>query len=321
MVKIVHISNRYSCLREIVEICVRAIENNELLVLPTETVYGILAPDRDQILNRLYRIKMRYERFTVHASDICQIIEKYELKESYIEILKKLFPGPVTAIVETVRGEKIGFRVPDHDLIREVLKRVGPAYMPSANKKDNPSPITGRDVLEELSNDVDMIIDEGYTRYCIDSTVVDLTKDPPEILRSGAFPVKDLERILKVNVKIPENVLRLEPFPAKKYLKNRNVIMLRDIKNMSKLNINVRDCILLSSVEKYEENYKILDSFSIILLYGSERDILSMFRGVYECLRKVEKLPNKYVIIIPPELSYDTLPIIERFLRSTDTVI
>ncbi len=317
MVKIVY-SSRYSTLRELVTICVEAIENDRMIALPTETVYGIVAPDREPIIHKLHKIKMRKEKFTVHASDISQIIEKYEPKENYVEVLKKIFPGPITAVVETSRGEKIGFRVPDHDLVREVLKNIGPVYMPSANKRDSPSPITGRDVIEELSNDIDIIIDEGYTRYCIDSTVIDLTRSPPEILRSGAFPIRDLEKILGTSVKIPENILRLEPFPVKKYLKSKRSIMLKDVKNISKLDINTRDTILLVSVEKYEENYKIFDSFSTVLIYGSERDILSMFRGVYECLRTVEKLPNNHVVIIPPELNYDTLPIVERFLRSVD---
>ncbi|NPB00270.1 MAG: L-threonylcarbamoyladenylate synthase [Crenarchaeota archaeon] len=321
MVKILHIGKRSSSLREIVNICVEALNNNNMIAIPTETVYGIVVPDRGDLFEKLCRIKGRQERFTIHASDISQIVERYDLEDYYIEVLKKLFPGPVTAVVETLKREKIGLRVPDHELVREILKNVGPVFMPSANRKDSPSPITGRDVLEELSNDIDMIIDEGYTRYCIDSTVIDLTKRPPEVLRCGAFSIENLEKVLDMDVKVPENIIRLEPFPVKKYLKSKKTIILRNLKDISKIEVKKRDTIVLSTIEDYEEYYKVLNDFSTVLLYGSKKDCLSMFRGVYECFREIEKFSHSCVIIIPPELTYDTLPVIERFLRAADLVL
>ncbi len=319
MVRIVY-SQAYNSRKEIVNICVEEINNRKIVVLPTETVYGIIGTEN--LVDKLYRIKMRRERFTVHAADLYQILSKYEIKEKYINILKKLFPGPVTTVVETETGERVGLRVPDHDLVREVLKEIGPAFMPSANRKDEPSPIVGRDVYDNMLDAVDLIIDEGYTKYCMDSTVIDLTGDIPEVIRTGAFPIKNLEKIVGKSLKIPNNILSLIPFSEKKYLKNRLSIMVKSVDNIDHISIDISRCIILISLENYYEHYRSLErKCPIVLIYGSEKNILSMYRGVYECLRLVEKFPDRPVIIVPPVVSYDTLPVIERFLRAVDRVM
>jgi len=319
-VKIIYISGKYSK-REIVDTCLRTIYRNELIALPTETVYGIVAKPEREVLEKLYRIKMRNERFTIHFSDISQILENLKIDEKYIEIIRKIVPGPATLIVETDNA-KIGIRVPDHELVREILKTVGPAYMPSANRKDSPSPISGREVIEELSSEVSLIIDEGYTKYCMDSTVIDLTVDPPKILRSGALTIEEVEERLGRKVRIPENIFRFEPFPEKKYLKNRRSILLKDLNKINDIDIEYFSSVLLISLEKYYENCKIIENkFSNILIYGSEKDYLSMYRGVYECLRIVERYYNCPVVIVPPSLSSESIPVIERFLRAVDKVL
>jgi L-threonylcarbamoyladenylate synthase len=105
------------------------------------------------------------------------------------------WPGPLTLVLrrgaqiaENVAGgrETVAVRVPAHPVAHALLVASGvPIAAPSANRFSHPSPTTAQHVLEDLDGRIDLVLDGGATTIGLESTVVDLTSDPPRLLRPG----------------------------------------------------------------------------------------------------------------------------------------
>ena len=201
-----------SCLKEAGII----IKNGGLAAFPTETVYGLggdaFNPESSR---KIYAAKGRPSDnpLIVH---ICEWDAVYKLvsdKPKHIPLLaaaKKLadafWPGPLTVILpksdkvpkETTGGlDTVAIRLPAHKTARALIAAAG-GYVaaPSANISGRPSPTLAKYVLEDLAGRIELIIDGGPVGIGLESTIVDLTVSPPEILRPGFVTEKMLEDVL-----------------------------------------------------------------------------------------------------------------------------
>jgi len=177
------------------------IKKGGLVVFPTETVYGIAANllNKDTV-DKLYKIKKRSHTkpFTVHISDLkmlegmgCRITKEAKV------LIDKFWPGPLTIILKSGDGKKIGFRMPANSVALALISAAGvPVIAPSANISGKKAPTSAEEVLKDLDKEIDMILDSGKTEVGIESTVIDLTVNPPKILREGAVSAKELLRII-----------------------------------------------------------------------------------------------------------------------------
>ena len=140
--------------------------------------------------------------FTVHIADTA-IIKKMGCpvtKEARM-LIDKFWPGPLTVILRSKGGKKIGFRMPDNKVALELIKKSKvPVVAPSANIGGRKAPTSAPDVLADLKGKIDIVIDSGRTSLGIESTVVDLTESPPVILREGAIKKDQIFRLLKIKV-------------------------------------------------------------------------------------------------------------------------
>jgi L-threonylcarbamoyladenylate synthase len=94
--------------------------------------------------------------------------------------------------------------MPAHPVALRLISRAGvPIAAPSANLSGRPSPTRGEHVVEDLYSKVEMIIDGGETLYGVESTIVNLLVKPPVLLRPGAYPVEEIEKVLGVKVHVP----------------------------------------------------------------------------------------------------------------------
>jgi L-threonylcarbamoyladenylate synthase len=179
-----------------------AIKAGRLVAFPTETVYGLAANFLDRkAVDRLYEVKKRFrgKPFTVHIADTaairamgCVITKKARAA------MKKYWPGPLTLILRSRDGTKTGFRMPANKIAIELLRKAGvPVVAPSANISGNKPPTNAGEVLRDLEGVIDILIDSGRTEVGVESTVVDLTVDPPAILREGAIKRSALGKTLK----------------------------------------------------------------------------------------------------------------------------
>lgn len=191
-----------------------AIARGGLVAIPTETVYG-LAADATNVaaVRRIFEVKGRPvgHPLIVHLSDFGQLdIWSEQPSAAARELAATAWPGPLTVIVprssavpDEVTGgrDSVGLRVPAHPMSLEVLKRTGAALAaPSANLFGEVSPTTAahvmRDLGDRLDPDRDLILDGGPSPIGVESTIVDCTTEPPQILRTGAVPDEQVRLIV-----------------------------------------------------------------------------------------------------------------------------
>lgn len=184
------------------------IRAGRLVAFPTETVYGLGANalDRDAVA-RIYQAKARpaSSPLIVHVADAAMArtiaIDWPALAET---LAARFWPGPLTLVVRkaeivpdmvTAGLDSVGIRVPSHPVALELIRRAGvPIAAPSANRFTEISPTTAQHVRDSLGSRVDLILDDGPTQVGIESTVVSVVRNPPEILRPGMISQEDLER-------------------------------------------------------------------------------------------------------------------------------
>ena len=179
----------------------KAVREGKLVAFPTETVYGVAANFLDEdAVDRLYSIKGRLKNkpFTVQIADI-GMIESLgcQMRGQALRLAGKYWPGPLTMVLNAPGKKTLGFRIPANKIALELVRACGvPVAVPSANLSGNKAPTSAREVLKELDGRIDILIDGGDTDIGVESTVVDLTADPPKILREGAIGRGEIERIL-----------------------------------------------------------------------------------------------------------------------------
>jgi len=181
-----------------------------LVAFPTETVYGLggdaLNP---QSAKKIYAAKGRPSDnpLIVHIcefQDIELIVE--EIPENAKKLADKFWPGPLTMIfkksdkvpLETTGGlDTVAVRMPDNPIALAMIKAAG-GYVaaPSANRSGKPSPTLAKYVMEDMDGRIDMVLDGGTLGIGLESTIVDLTGEVPEILRPGYITKEMLESVL-----------------------------------------------------------------------------------------------------------------------------
>jgi len=186
------------------------IRNGGLVAFPTETVYGLGADALNaEAVLALFRAKKRPldNPPIVHVGKVKDVYElAREVPVKAENLMKNFWPGPLTLIFKrssvvpdvTVAGlDTIAVRMPKHNVALALIRESGcPIAAPSANLAGRPSPTTAEHVLEDLNGRIDAILDAGPTRIGVESTVLDMTVDPPQILRPGGTPREALEAVL-----------------------------------------------------------------------------------------------------------------------------
>lgn len=187
--------------KETIAYAAKVIKDGGIVAFPTETVYGLAANLLNtKTMDRLYEVKRRFrgKPFTVHISDTrmikglnCRITKKAEA------LMKKFWPGPLTIILKAKDGHKMGFRMPANRVALDLIAGSGvPVVAPSANVNGKAPPKNAKSVIKEFDGKIDIVIDSGPTRVGVESTVIDLTVNPPEILREGAIRPSAISRQL-----------------------------------------------------------------------------------------------------------------------------
>jgi len=172
-----------------------------LVVIPTETVYGIAANMLDEkALNKLYEIKQRPKEkpFSLHIDNKNEITEfAKDIPTRAYKLTDKFWPGPLTLILKAKDKGNIGIRMPDNEVALQVIRAAGvPVVCPSANLTGRPAPIKFADAIKDLQGLVDLAIDSGPTKIGVESTVVDLTSACCfQVLREGTLKTEEIEKV------------------------------------------------------------------------------------------------------------------------------
>ncbi len=173
-----------------------------LVIVPTETVYGIAANKlNNQALERLNQIKKRpkEKHFSLHIADKDKIVEyAKDIPVAAFKLIDKFWPGPLTIILKSPDNSTIGIRMPDNEIFCRIIALADvPVVCPSANISGKPAPANFAETLKDLDGLVDLAIDAGATKLGEESTVVDLTIDPVQVLREGVIKKDEVLSIVK----------------------------------------------------------------------------------------------------------------------------
>ncbi len=181
-----------------------------LVAFPTETVYGLGADaSRDDAASRIFAVKGRPKGhpLIVHLAQGATLDDwAAEVPEAARKLAAAAWPGPLTIILKrgprvalatTGGAETVGLRVPAHPMAQALLRAFGGGIAaPSANRFGAVSPTTADHVVEDLGENVDYILDGGACDVGVESTIVDLSRARPVLLRPGGMPREAIEAII-----------------------------------------------------------------------------------------------------------------------------
>lgn len=182
-----------------------------LVAFPTETVYGLGADAFNaEAVEKIFIAKGRpaSKGLIAHIADIKDVRKLAKEVPKRAELLMdKFWPGSLTIVLNkskivpdaTTAGlDTIAIRMPANKIALALIREAKtPIAAPSANPSGEPSPVNAQQVIGYLNGKVDVIIDGGKTDIGVASTVLDLTANPPAILRQGALEKEGIEKVLK----------------------------------------------------------------------------------------------------------------------------
>jgi L-threonylcarbamoyladenylate synthase len=186
------------------------IRDGLLVAYPTETFYGLACdPRRVDAVDRVFEAKGRPDRMALPllagdraAAEGCV----REIPDAARRLMESFWPGPLTLVLAARDdfpprllggGRTVGVRVSPHPVASSLARAVGSAIVAtSANRSGQPPPSTAQEVVNALGREVSLILDSGPTLGGSASTVLDLTVDPPRLVRSGPISTGAIETIL-----------------------------------------------------------------------------------------------------------------------------
>lgn len=204
------------------------LNKGEVVAFPTETVYGLGAvATNDQAVKKIFEAKGRPSDnpLIVHigtTEEVPYYIE--ETPENAKKCMEAFWPGPLTIIMKAKEGilapsvtaglSTVGIRMPNHEVALKLLRALKqPVAAPSANRSGKPSPTKAIHVEEDLKGRIPMILDGGTTGIGLESTVLDVTVNPPVILRPGGVTKEMLEEVIGEVILPTKEQQKLESTP------------------------------------------------------------------------------------------------------------
>ncbi|HHU60145.1 TPA: threonylcarbamoyl-AMP synthase [bacterium] len=180
---------------------VDTLNNSGVVILPTDTVYGLAIRLDDEVaLDKIYKIKGRDK-----GKKLAMLVNSFEMLKDHVvigdDVLKKLssvFPGPLTLVCKDKRkqADTLAVRMINNELINEVIKHLGkPILITSANKSGD-QPISDlEELISAFEGQVDIII-AGNKLKGRPSTILDITSEEFKILREGKISKEEIEKLL-----------------------------------------------------------------------------------------------------------------------------
>ncbi len=182
----------------------KVLADGGLVIIPTETVYGIAADAANKkALDKLYLIKKRPKDkpFALLIADQCEVKKlASNIPIAAYKLMGKFWPGPLTILLQSSKGQgKVGLRLPANRIALEIITQAKiPLACPSANISDKPAAVNFDQAIKDLDGLVDLAIDAGPVKLGKESTIVDLTVQPPQITRSGAIKDEEIMAVIKL---------------------------------------------------------------------------------------------------------------------------
>lgn len=329
---------------EELKIICNLIRNGELVIFPTETVYGIGANALDEnAVGKIFIAKGRPSDnpLIVHIADKRKIEEiAQDITEMEQILIDNFMPGPFTLILKrkpiipdivTAGLDTVAIRMPDNIIARGIIQFSGvPIAAPSANISGKPSGTNVQDIRKELEGKVSAIVDGGETQIGLESTVVKVVDEIPVILRPGKVTPEEIEkvtRIVKIDDKVFSKVNKNEKVesPGMKY---RHYAPETKCKLVNYLNELDQIFILKRLISEYNGNVVVigfddhkeklfLDDDRFISV-GKKNDLENFAKNIYSALRKADLKKPAIILIEGVPRKGLGIAIMNRLLRTCE---
>lgn len=320
------------------------IKKGQIVAFPTETVYGLGANALDaNAVRRIFKAKGRPSDnpLIVHIGDIDSLNELVTYVPDKARLLiDRYWPGPLTLVLpkstvipdEVTAGlHTVAIRMPSHPVAYALIRESGvPIAAPSANKSGRPSPTSAQHVIEDLYGTIPFIIDGGECNVGLESTVLDMSRDIPIILRPGGITREMIEGIIG-SIEVDRRVLE----PPKKgdeirspgmkythYAPNAPVVIVEGdidnivvkVKEVAKDYGSTYERIVVLATEETAPMYEGEDF--IVLIMGSRAEPSTIASNLFAVLRECDERKAHLVIAEGVEQTHEGLAIMNRMLRA-----
>lgn len=320
------------------------IRNGELVIFPTETVYGIGANALDEnAVGKIFIAKGRPSDnpLIVHIADKRKIDEiAQDITEMEQILIDNFMPGPFTLILKrkpiipdivTAGLDTVAVRMPDNIIARGIIQFSGvPIAAPSANISGKPSGTSVQDIRKELEGRVSAIVDGGETPIGLESTVVKVVDEIPIILRPGKVTPEEIEKVTRI-VKIDDKVFskvniddKVES-PGMKYrhyapeTKCKLVNCLNELDQifiLKRLISEYNGDVIVIGFEEHKEKLFLAEDKFINL--GSKKDLEGVAKNIYSSLRKADERKPAIILIEGVPRKGIGIAIMNRLLRTCE---
>ena len=284
-----------------VDVALERIRRGGLVAVPTETVYGLGADADDAAaVARIFEVKGRPSGhpLIVHLASAADVHEwAADMPVAAAVLADACWPGPLTLllpraarVIDAVTGgrDTVGVRVPAHPLTEQLLRRSGRGLAaPSANRFGRVSPTTAADVIADLGAFLDpardAVLDGGPSPVGVESTIVDCTTDPPQLLRPGGIPAEDIERLLDAALAPAGGPSRAAGMLATHYAPAAHVVLVTDRR----------------SADTAAGNLEARGERVVVVDFGD--DLVAYARQLYRSLRAADAAGADHVVAVLPE--------------------
>lgn len=294
-----------------VTIAAKILQNNGLVAIPTETVYGLGANGlNEEAVAKIFIAKGRPQDnpLILHVADT-KDIEKFcqNIPSAAYALADAFWPGPLTMVLPvqdcvpkcTTAGlSTVAVRCPDCEVTRQIIRAAGvPIAAPSANISGKPSTTTAQHVFHDHNGKIELIVDGGPCRVGVESTIVDLTEERPRLLRPGGITPEQLIHVLgdlvvdkAVTAQIDKDaVVKAPGMKYKHYAPQSEVVIVAG--SREKAANYIRKCITANDrVLCFEEELPLYEGCNP-LPYGKESDVSTLSAGLFAALRELDD-PN-----------------------------
>jgi L-threonylcarbamoyladenylate synthase len=336
------------------EVPVKLLQQGEAIAMPTETVYGLAANAFDgDAVKKIFEAKNRPSDnpLIVHVSSIDMLKTFVEEITPTAELLmKKFWPGPLTLLFKAtgkvsptvLAGQPtVAVRQPSHPVAQKLIALSGlPLAAPSANRSGRPSPTTAAHVMDDLKGRIPCIIDGGDSHVGVESTVVDVHRNPPLILRPGGVTLEQLRELvpsMEVYSKVVtgEDLALKPPTPGlkyKHYSPDAQVILFEGPSPALAIKLAEQMKELLSEQKRVGYIHTrpntvklpqdlLANRLLTVSQIGSEDDLGAVARGLFKSLRELDELGVEVILVEGITEEHEGLAVMNRIRKAASHIV
>jgi L-threonylcarbamoyladenylate synthase len=190
-----------------IDTAIHFLKQNELVAIPTETVYGLAANALDATaVAKIFEAKNRpfFNPLIIHTNSVASIYKYAEIDELSLQLANHFMPGPFTLLlpkkdsipdIVTAGSNKVAVRIPNHPITQNILNQISfPLAAPSANVFGYVSPVTAKHVWQGLQNKIPYIVDGGHCNVGLESTIIEVQNKEVIVHRVGGLSIEEIEK-------------------------------------------------------------------------------------------------------------------------------